>query len=306
MRRARPAAIALTVALVAGLIAVGLFRRGPAAAAQTGPLVEIHSVHGASFLPALEGSKPLFILAIGSDARPGSDPLHSRGDSIHIVGIDPTHRRATILGFPRDSWVPIPGHGTTKITSALTFGGPELMAQTLENLTGIRIDFWLLTTFGGVRHMVDAIGGLTVRVPMDLSDKYSGAFIKAGVRHLSGSNVLAFARDRHDFATGDLARSANQGTIMIAALSQLQRVIAKDPSALLIWIAAAWGNINTDLSIDVVMDLALAATQIPPQNVNNVVVPAPTGTVGAASVVFISSSAQAIYADMRADGIVGR
>ena len=54
-----------------------------------------------------------------------------------------------------------------------------------------------------------------------------------------------------------------------------------------------------------VLDLALAATQIPPANVNNVVVPATTGTVGTASVVFISSSAQAIYADMRADGIVG-
>ena len=305
MKRTRPLAIGLTVALVGGLLAVGLLRGRTAASAASGPVVEIHSVHGASFLPALQGSKPLFILAIGSDARPGGDPLHSRGDSIHIIGIDPTHKRATILGFPRDSWVSIPGHGTSKITSALTFGGPELMAQTLEDLTGIKIDFWILTTFDGVRHMVDAIGGLTVRVPMDLSDQYSGAFLKAGVRHLTGYNVLAFARDRHDFPTGDLARSANQGTIMIAALSQLQRVIAKDPSALLIWIAAAWSNVHTDLSIDVVLDLALAATQIPAQNVNSLVVPATTGAVGAASVVFISSSAESIYADMRTDGIVG-
>jgi polyisoprenyl-teichoic acid--peptidoglycan teichoic acid transferase len=305
MRRARPVAIGLAVALVAGLLAVGLLRGRTAASAAAGPVVDIHSVHGASFLPALQGSKPLFILAIGSDARPGGDPLHSRGDSIHIIGIDPAHQRATILGFPRDSWVAIPGHGTTKITSALTFGGPALMAQTLENLTGIKIDFWILTTFGGLSHMVDSIGGLSVRIPMNLSDKYSGAFLKAGIRHLNGGRVLAFARDRHDFPTGDLARSANQGTILIAALTQLHRVIAKDPSALLIWIAAAWHNIHTDLSIDVVLDLALAATQIPSANVNNVVVPATTGTIGAASVVFISSSAQAIYADMRADGIVG-
>jgi len=305
VRRARTVAMGLTVALVAGLLAVGLLRGRTAASAAPGPVVDIHSVHGASFLPALQGSKPLFILAIGSDARPGGDPLHSHGDSIHIIGIDPAHQRATILGFPRDSWVSIPGHGTTKITSALTFGGPALMAQTLENLTGIKIDFWILTTFGGVSHMVDSIGGLTVRIPMNLSDQYSGAFLKAGVHHLSGGKVLAFARDRHDFATGDLARSANQGTILIAALSQLHRVIAKDPSALLIWIAAAWHNIHTDLSIDVVLDLALAATQITPENVNNVVVPATTGTVGTASVVFISSSAQAIYADMRTDGTVG-
>src|SRR5262249_57341599 len=125
---------------------------------------------------------------------------------------------------------------------------------------------------------------------------YSGAFSRAGVRHLTGAKVLAFARDRHDFPTGDLARSANQGTIMIAALSKLQQVIAKDPSALLIWIAAAWSNIHTELSIDVVLDLALAATQIPAQNVNSVVVPATTGAAAPPTLLFISSPAPPIYA----------
>ncbi len=306
MRRLRPVAIALTVALLGAVFAVGLRRQSAAATgASPGPVVQIHSVHGASFLPALEGRRPIFILAIGSDARTGGDPLHSRGDSIHIIGLDPARQRATILGFPRDSWVSIPGHGTTKLTSALTFGGPQLMAQTLEDLTGIHIDFWILTTFWGVPRMVDAIGGLTVNVPQTLNDPYSGAFLKAGTHHLTGAQILAFARDRHDFATGDLARSANQGTIMIAALAQLQRMVVKNPSNLLVWIAAAWRNVSTDLPIDVLLDLALAAMQIPAQNVNSLVVPATTGTVGAASVVFISSSAQSIYADMRADGIVG-
>jgi LCP family protein required for cell wall assembly len=305
MTRRRVAASALVLVFLAVAFVAG-FRGGGSGPAAAADAIEIHSVHGASFLPALQGQKPLFILVLGSDARGDRYALNSRGDSIHIIGIDRAHDRATILGFPRDSWVPIPGHGTGKITTALTFGGPQLMAQTLENLTGIRIDFWVLTTFHGLTKMVNAIGGLTVNIPQNLNDPYSGAHIKAGLHHLRGGQVLAFARDRHDFATGDLARSANQGMIMLAALHQLKRAVMKDPSALLIWITAAWRNVHTDLSIDVVLDLALAAAQVPEGNVNNLIVPATTGSVGAASVVFISSSAQSVYADMRANGVVGR
>src|SRR5438477_837110 len=79
--------------------------------------------HEATNLPGLTGSKPFFILSLGSDARPGEPITGERSDSIHIIGINPAKHRASILGFPRDSWVSIPGHGTNKINSALSYGG---------------------------------------------------------------------------------------------------------------------------------------------------------------------------------------
>ena len=72
------------------------------------------------------------------------------------------------------------------------------------------------------------------------------------------------------------------------------------------WDAVGWRNIRTDLSPQIVLDLALLATQIPVRNVNNVVVPSSTGNVGAQSVVFIRGGAQRLYADMRRDGVIGR
>ena len=69
--------------------------------------------------------------------------------------------------------------------------------------------------------------------------------------------------------------------------------------------AVGWRNIHTDLGFATFLDLALTATTIPAGSVNNLVVPATTGSVGTASVVFISGSAQSVYADMRTDGVVG-
>jgi polyisoprenyl-teichoic acid--peptidoglycan teichoic acid transferase len=267
--------------------------------------VVLRAAHGASFVPALEGKRPLFILALGSDARPGQGIEHERSDSIHLIGVNTKTHQASILGFPRDSWVNIPGHGTGKITTAMVFGGPELMVQTIEDITGIQIDFWALTSFWGLRNMVDAVGGLTVDVPTDMHDDFSGADFTAGQHHLNGTKALSFARDRHDVPGGDLGRSKNQGILMLSALTKLHRVFDKNPAALFTWVAVGWRWLHTDLDVGTLLQLALTATTIPPDSVNNVVVPATTGSVGEASVVFISTAASAVYTDMKADGIIG-
>jgi LCP family protein required for cell wall assembly len=254
----------------------------------------------------LEGRKPLFILALGSDARPGQDIEHQRADSIHIIGIDPAGDRATILGFPRDSWVPIPGVGTNKINTAMTFGGPPLLVKTIENLTGIPIDFWMLTSFPGVVNMVNGIGGLTLNIPQRLHDRYSGAFLSKGVHHLNGAQALAFSRDRHDFVSGDLSRSYDQGEVLISALEGLHKAIQRDPTSLITWMALGWRNVFTDLPVETLIGLALAATQVPVARVNNMIVPTAGGMVGAVDVEFVLPSAQSIFADMRGDGVVGR
>jgi polyisoprenyl-teichoic acid--peptidoglycan teichoic acid transferase len=295
--------VTLAVA-VAGLAGLAPTARGRACP-KTAPVVEIHAAHGASYVPALQGKRPLFILALGSDARPGHGIERERSDSIHLIGVNVKTHRGTILGFPRDSWVNIPGHGTGKITTAMVFGGPDLMVQTIESITGIQVDFWMLTSFWGLQNMVDAIGGLTVDVPQDMHDVYSGSNFKKGERHMNGKQALAFARDRHSLANGDLGRSANQGRLMLAALTKLRRVFDKRPADLFDWVAIGFRQMHTDLPLSTLLQLGLTATSIPVNNVDNVVVPATVGSVGTASVVFISSSASSLYADMRSDAVLG-
>ena len=83
----------------------------------------------------------IWILAVGSDARRGQDPLRSRGDTLQLVGMDTRTGAATAIGIPRDSWVPIPGHGSNRVNAALYFGGPQLLGETVAGLIGIEPDY---------------------------------------------------------------------------------------------------------------------------------------------------------------------
>jgi LCP family protein required for cell wall assembly len=314
VRRRTAALTALVGAAVALAVIVAPARDGaPASALPASPSpstsavpssgIEVGAAHGASFVPALQGNRPLFVLVLGSDARHGLGG--TRADSIHLVGINLKTKRASILGFPRDSWVNIPGVGTNKINTALTYGGPPLVVKTIESLTGITIDFWVLTGFEGFKSMVNGVGGLNVQVLRPMHDSYSGANFDPGLHHLTGPQALSFARDRHTLARGDIDRSVNQGRLMVAGLSKLHTVFHKDPTALFTWISVGWRNTASDLDVATLLDLALTAVQIPSAKVVNTVVPASGGTVGSSSVVFISSSAVSVYADMRADGVIG-
>jgi LCP family protein required for cell wall assembly len=265
----------------------------------------IGRAHEARNLPPLSGSRPIFILALGSDARPGQPIDRERSDAIHIIGINPAKHRASVLGFPRDSWVNIPGHGSNKINSAMAYGGPELAVRTLEELTGIHIDYYLLTSFGGLIRMVNAVGGVTVDIPYPMHDSYSGANFSAGVQKLNGKQALALSRNRHDAPNGDFSRSQNQGLLLVSALADFRDQFAHDPSSMLTWMATGLRNVSTDLSVGELARLAFTAAQIRPHDVKNMVVPGTTGSEGSASVVFISGSARNIYADMRRDGLIG-
>ncbi|MGH2634882.1 MAG: LCP family protein [Actinomycetota bacterium] len=304
MRR-RSGGLAIVVAVLAAWVAGSTLGATPAPrSAEAAPLFQIEAAH-ATHVPALDGSEPVFILLIGSDARPGEDIEGQRADSIHILAINPAKAKATIVGFPRDANVPIPGLGTTKINAAMVNGGPELVVQTVEELTGLTMDYWALTWFEGFEAMINDVGGLSMDVPFDVFDSYAHAQLEAGPQVLSGRDALAFARARHALPMGDLGRSENQGRLMIGALAQFKKEFGKDPARLLTWIGAGLRSARTDIPFDQLMTLAFTGSTLSPKRIVNVVVPGSTGFAGNVSVVNLDQAAlQAISTDLKNDGLL--
>ena len=270
------------------------------------PLFQIEQAH-AEFTPVLDGSEPIFVLLIGSDARPDEQVSGARADSIHIVAINPAEAKMTIVGFPRDSMVPIPGFGTNKINGAMANGGPELVVETVEEVTGITMDYWALTGFRGFDAMLTQVGGLMMDVPFSVVDSAAEANLQAGRQRLSGDDALAFARARKTLPSGDFGRSENHGRLMTAALAQFQKEFASDPSRLLVWVAAGLRNASSDVPLDQLMSLAFTATTLNTRRVANVVLPGSVGMNGSSSVVNLNQTElQAISRDLEDDGLLKR
>ncbi len=278
-------------ALVAllGLVCVFVPILGTRSDTSAAPVV-VGRVHE-SFQPT---NGKIFILVVGSDARSGN-PLNSRADAIHIVGVNTENMRGGILNFPRDSWVNVPGYGSSKINEALYKGGPVLLAKTLEELTGIRIDYWFLTAFEGFEGIVDDLGGIEMTLPQAVEDRWSGAHLPAGKQTLSYWEALAYVRSRHAFAGGDVARTTHQGDFLLAMLRKLRDQVGRNPAKLLDWIATARHNTELNVPAGEQLELAVLASQMRSQDIGNETVPVSIGAVGAASVVFISPAAESIY-----------
>ena len=226
----------------------------------------------------------LFVLVIGNDARNGN-PDRSRADAIHIVGVNTRTMKAGILNFPRDSWVNIPGSGSGRINEALYRGGPQLLVKTVESITNIKIDYWIMTGFEGFHRLIQDIGHVRMFIPRDVFDPTgSGARLKKGKQTLGPRNLLAYVRTRHSFPTGDFARSEHQADALIAMLRKLHGVVDRSPGTLLSWIEAVQRHTRLNLDPVDLFRLGVLATQMPVKRVGNVTVPGYTGSAGAASV----------------------
>jgi LCP family protein required for cell wall assembly len=175
-------------------------------------------------------------LITGSDSRQGltrkqmrqysTGPASSiggqRSDTIMLLHVPGNGGRAVLVSLPRDSFVQIPGYGANKLNAAFSFGGPKLLAQTVQNLTGLRIDHYMGIGFGGFVNVVNSVGGVTMCLPKGgIHDKASGLNLKAGCQTLSGGQALSYVRDRHSFALSDLQRVQDQRLFVKALLSKL-------------------------------------------------------------------------------------
>src|SRR5581483_3225487 len=227
----------------------------------------------------------IFILVAGSDARPNEDLLKTRADSLHLLAVNPATGQGTLLGFPRDSWVEIPGHGRGKINNAMALGGPDLLSKTVQRLTGLPVDYYVITGFKGLMAMVDELGGVDVLVDRRMNDRNSGARFQRGWHHMSGGQALAFSRNRTDVAQGDLTRSEHQGLVMLSALAKMRAEVADD-GGVARWISVLLKHSKLDVPLNKLPQLGALARRLDPGRIKNVVAPARLGFVSRQSVVF--------------------
>jgi len=243
-------------------------------------LVRVQSASGVDLSPDV-----VWILAVGSDARPGEDMTHSRGDALQLIGMNTRTGAASAIGVPRDSWVDIPGHGHNKINASLYFGGPKLLGQTVGNLVGIQPDYVFVTRFPYFIAMVRQIGGIDVQNPRAFSDTYlKPQGFKAGRIHLSGYDAMAFSRIRHDLPRGDFDRSANQQRVLRGIQARV-RAQASAPGFMERGVVSVMQHLYTDLGPAELFRLAQAMAQVEPSKITNCVVQGGIGDIGGASVV---------------------
>jgi LCP family protein required for cell wall assembly len=231
-------------------------------------------------------------LITGSDSRQGLsrqqiDALHVgfdfgtlNSDSImllHLGGPQPV-----LISIPRDSYVPIPGHGYNKMNAALAFGGPQLLIQTVENVTGLDINHYMGIGFGGLVSVVNQVGGVPICLKTALHDSNSGANLSAGCHNLNGTQALAFVRDRHSFADEDLQRIEDQRAFLSALLKKATSPgVYLNPFTALPFGSAAAGSMAVDKGTHLYNLVQAALALRSPQ----------TGTVPIASANYVTSNA---------------
>ena len=247
----------------------------------------------------------IWILALGSDARMGQNVVRSRADAIQLVGINTRTGAATSIGLPRDSYVAIPGHGSEKITSAMYFGGPKVMAQAVSNLIGIEPDYVMVSSFWGMRHMVDAVGPITVTSPVAFSDQYlRPQGFKRGSQKVGGEGAVAFSRVRKALLRGDFERSANQQRTIRGIHAKIRANAAK-PGFIEKGVLSVLKNMDAQVSPTELYRIAQSITQVQPGKITGCVVLGSIGNVGGASVVFPNvSQARRFGNDARKDATI--
>jgi LCP family protein required for cell wall assembly len=166
-------------------------------------------------------------LVVGSDSRQDltraeRDRLGTgqvagqRTDTIMLLHIPAGGGPTVLVSVPRDSYVPIPGHGKNKINAAYALGGPQLLVQTVEQVTGLHVDDYVETGLGGYANLVDAIGGVRICVKRTMNDPKAHIDLKPGCQQMDGKTALGYARARYSDPRGDLGRVERQREVLAA------------------------------------------------------------------------------------------
>ena len=240
-----------------------------------------------------DDDRMLTILAIGSDMglpRVGN-PLTGRADALHLIAVDTRKRRATIVDIPRDSYI-----GGDKVNAFLQRGGPQRLVSVMQGYSGVKIDYYVLTSFRGLRGLVSGIGGVPMTLDAPIRDAASRANLRAGPQRLGSADALAFTRARKTVPGGDFGRSRHQGELIRAAhkrLRDLDTGLVSMTKAL----ATFSRNTVTDIPQTELFRMAALALDIKPSNIKQIALSGGTGFVGAASVVHLNPGSA--FSDIR-------
>jgi LCP family protein required for cell wall assembly len=218
------------------------------------------------------------ILLVGDDHRPAGasaaelaelgtteDGGSAQTDTIMLLHIPANGKNPTLISFPRDSWVNIPGVGMQKLNAAYEIGartggdagGAQMLVRVIQNMTGLTVDHYVDISLLGFYDVVNALGPVTVCLKEPVDDPYSGIDLPAGNSTLDAKQALAFVRQRHGLAAGDLAREARQQYFLsIEAKDILTAGTLLNPVKLHNVITAVSSSIQTDPGLNL---LSLAA-----------------------------------------------
>jgi LCP family protein required for cell wall assembly len=290
----RALVIAVVVAAVGGFAASRSFLSAGAAA--------FRITRTASAADAWTPDKPMYILLLGSDLRPGAGCGCS--DAIHLVGIPAGGGRATIINIPRDSRIDVPGHGLHKLTEAMSLGGPELTAQAIGNWVGVPISYTMVTSFDGLTNLINAMGGVIVNLAAPVQDSNTNVNLPAGATAIDGDLALRLARSRH-IPGGDLVRTENQAQIIIGALATLQQKKQTSPGDTVNYLAILSRYVTLQgMSTSDLYRLARLGMSIYPTNIRSVVVPSHGALISGTSYVIPDASASGLFSDFADDAVL--
>jgi LCP family protein required for cell wall assembly len=312
----------LAVALIAGLSVAGIaawqlqgnIKTTKIAADTQGPPPNIASFTGG-----------FNILLVGSDTRAGQLGIGAGpndggalNDVTMLMHVAQDQKSATVVSIPRDMVVPIPkcadggGAAGLPINTTLSYGGLACTVLTVQNLTGLQIQFAGLITFLGVAAMSNAVGGVDVCVSSAINDPYTGTHLSAGTHTLEGVQALEFLRSRHGVGDGsDLGRIGSQQVFLSSLVRKIKSSDTLTNFTKLYGIAqAATQNITLSENfthLDTLVSVALVLKNIPLENIVFVQYPGKTGGTGiyAGKVQPQTGIANQLFAAIKADQPIG-
>lgn len=222
-------------------------------------------------------TEPFTVLLMGVDATEDGISAGSsfNGDTLMMITFNPKTLSATIFSIPRDTFVPIScfGNNENKINSS-AYGGTSCVVETIENLTDIKIDYYVKINFNGVVKLVDDVGGIKVNVPISFCEQDSQRrfeeyeiCLTAGEQTLNGEEALALARHRKTLLTGDFQRVQHQQLVVEALIESLKNV--KDIDSLYKILNDVSNNVDTNITTPQILSLYNVAKNVLLKKVGN-------------------------------------
>lgn len=204
--------------------------------------------------------EPFYALLLGTDRNQERDDSGDfgvyRSDTIILARVDPGEQVVTLVSIPRDTMVEIEGYGVDKINAAYAYGGASLAITTVEDFAGVDISHYAEVNMDGFAAVVDQVGGVTVDLPVAVSDPVIDLELPAGEQTLDGATAALLARSRHaydDYGGGDYFRAANQRMLIGEVVNEL---LSSDPVTIANTISTIAGYVTTDMGVADLVSLA--------------------------------------------------